>query len=56
MRALREAHNFLNGVYIHTLGQDKALHGFIHSVAGYQSDQYIIVDELQRLACDALVV
>ena len=41
--------------FLHTLRQDKALHDLVHSVVGYQSDQYI-VDELQRLACDTPVV
>ena len=40
VRALREAHNFSNGV--HTLRQDEALHGFVHLVAGQQSDQQLI--------------
>ena len=29
---LWEAHNFSNG--LHTLGQDEALHGFVHLVTG----------------------
>ena len=32
VRALREAHNFSNGVHI--LRQDKVLHGFVHLAAG----------------------
>ena len=50
MRALREAHNFSNGV--HTLRQDEALHGFV--TLGSRLAISSTVDKLQRLAYDAL--
>ena len=50
MRALREAHNFSNGV--HTLRQDEALHGFVTLSSRLAISS--TVDKLQRLAYDAL--